>query len=329
MEIKEIQPENILLIWLGKIGDFVVSTPFIKAVRDKYPHSHIGMMVRTPVEKLAVLVSDVDEIITFPKGYKSFAGLPEFLSQFLLRDWNLCIDLNPSYSGSSGRMTRFSGAKYRVGFSNPKAAKYYNYTVAQAGNEEHMMHRYDRLAELLGLKFNHRMHLDTRVQDLLTADKILKDIGIERDFIIFHPGNFKKDYSCWPKENFIRLSKDIHKLHPDIQQVYLAGPDEEDIVAGMVEKLDGVAVQAPSMSLPVTAAFLSRGILAVDNSTGTLHMAEAVGTPTLSFHKEYSYLCWRPLETKGAALSSGDWHTVHPLSYEKVWDAFLDISLTI
>lgn len=329
MDIKDFTPQNILLIWLGKIGDFVVSTSFIRAVREKYPDAHIALMVRTPVEKIAVLVDEADEILTFPKGYKAFRGLPKFIRQFLFRKWDLCVDLNPSYSGSSGRMTTLSFAEYKVGFANPKAAKYYNCTVPQAANDEHMMHRYDRLAELLGLKFDHRMHLSVREDDKRAAEEVLKSLGVWKHYIIFHPGNFKKEYSCWPKENFIRLSKDIYGKYPEYQQVYIAGPGEEEEVAQMMEQLTGIAVQAPPMSLPVTAAFLSMGELAVVNSTGTLHMAEAAGTPTLSFHKTYSYICWRPLDTRGAALDSGDWNTVRSLPYDLGWQTFQDIILRL
>jgi len=325
MDLKNIEAENILLVWLGKIGDFVVSTPFIKAVRKKYPDSHISVMVRTPVEKLAVLVSDADEIITFPKGLKAFADLPDFLSMYLLRNWDLCIDMNPSYSGSSGRVTRFSGAKYRVGFHNPKADRYYTHTIERAGNSEHMMHRYDRLAEFLGLDFDHKMSLDIRDSDVEQAKNALRDMGVKKNFIIFHPGNFKKEYSCWPEENFIKLSEHAFEKFPEFDQIYLAGPGESERVEEIVKKLNDRAFRAPSMSLPVTAAFLSLSELAVVNSTGTLHMAEAAGTPTLSFHKEYSYLCWRPLDTKGAALSSGDWNTVRNLPFDEVAPVFDDI----
>jgi ADP-heptose:LPS heptosyltransferase len=321
--IKDYTPENILLVWLGKIGDFVVSTAFIDAVRRKYPDSHLAVMVRPPVDRLAVL-ADVDEIITFPKGLKSFRNLPEFLNAFFLRKWDMCIDLNPSYSGSSGRISMLSGAEFKVGFANKKSDRYYNCTVHEASNTEHMMHCYARMAELLGLDFDRRMRLSLRECDIEPARRIVTGLGLRFPFMVFHPGNFKKDYSCWGIENFVRLSKDIADKYPEFGQAYLAGPGEEDTVAQMAARING-AVMLPAMSLPVTAALLSLAELTVVNSTGTLHMSEAVGTPTLSFHKGYSYECWRPLDTKGAALCSGDWRSVHPLKYETVWDALVRI----
>lgn len=325
MDIKNAKADSILLVWLGKIGDFVVSTPFIKAVRRKYPDSHIAVMVRPPVDKVAVLVEDVDEVLVFPKGAKSFKGLPKLAAKYMFRKWDMCIDMNPSYSGSSGRITVFSRARYKVGFANPRAVKYYTHTVAGAGNDEHMMIRYARLAEYLGLEFDRKMVLSLRDGDVEKADAVLKSIGFDGKFIVMHPGNFKKEYSCWPKDNFISLSRDAAEKYPEYRQVYLSGPGEEGEVAEMVSKLGGIAVTAPPMPLPVTAAFLHKASIAVVNSTGTLHMAEAVGTPTLSFHKTYSYLCWRPLDTKGAALDSGDWNTVRNLPYEDGLEAFVKI----
>jgi ADP-heptose:LPS heptosyltransferase len=327
MNIKELQPKNILLIWIGKVGDFVVSTPFIKSVRDACPDAHISLMVTKPVAPLAEIVYGVDEVIAFPKQLSTFSCIPAFIKKFYFRKWDVCIDMNPSYSKSAGALTRKSKAPVRVSFDNDKADQFYTDVVARPKNTEHMMLRYQRLADFFEMPFNREMKILPREQDFAKADVIRAELGLDCDkkTIVLHPGNFKKEYSCWPEEHFISISKLALDEYDDIELVYLAGPGEEERVDAMVAKIGAGAKRAPLMPLPVTAAFLERASLMVVNSTGTLHMAEGVGTPTLSFHKQYSYLCWRPLDTIGAALDSEDWNTVRVLPMEKGWEAFREV----
>jgi len=313
---------NILLLWIGKVGDFVISTPFIRAVRRKYSNSKITLVLTDVVAPLGEITDEADNVMVFPK--KQYGKIIPFIYKLLTTKWDICIDMNPSPSNSAMKVTKFSGATRKITFDHEKNKGYYNETIPEVENNEHMIDRYKRLADFLKLDFEDRLKLYPKEEDFREADRVLNETGLgkEEKFIVIHPGNFKKSYSCWPEENFEELSRRIHDEF-GYNQVYIAGPGEEEKVDSMVRTIGRKDVfRAPLMSLRTTSAFLSKASMFIGNSTGTLHIAESVGTPTLSFHKDYSYQCWRPLTKNSIALSSGDWDTVRILPFEDGLEAF-------
>ena len=61
--------EHILLVRLDAVGDFILTTPAIRAVRENYPNAHITLVVRNHVYSLAELCPYVNEVIGFDVNF--------------------------------------------------------------------------------------------------------------------------------------------------------------------------------------------------------------------------------------------------------------------
>ena len=113
-----VRPRRILLIQLGDIGDVLLSTPCIRALRDTFPNARLAVAVR---DKAAELLADcpwLDEVIPVLKSRGGLLG--ELVGQvgFVLAlrraAYDLAIDLRTGTRGAI--MARLSGARRRLGF---------------------------------------------------------------------------------------------------------------------------------------------------------------------------------------------------------------------
>jgi len=302
---------KILLVWIGRLGDLIVSTPFVRALRARYPRARITMLVRGYAKEAACMIAEVDEV-------KNISN-PLTVLSLAFGHYDLCVDLNPSYSRTAGSYVRLSGAPVRVSFSKFRQDWFYTDTVAAPGEHEHMTQRYARLAEFFGAPFTPEMKLSVSSADMAAGKKLFDSLGLAGTAkVVIHPGNFRKFDHRWPQEKFIELTHRL--LAKNIAVAYMCGPGEEKFVRPMAEKFGGKVPWVPPMRLGMTAGFMKNFDLLVVSATGTTHLAAATGTPVLSMNSQYSYECWRPLAGAGAHLTSGDWKTCHPITVDEVYD---------
>lgn len=120
------KPERMLLIQTAKIGDYICTTPLIRALRGCYPNAYVTLLVHPVVEPLARHQPGVNQVLTLPKGtVRGLAGRLAFYR--LLRqqrfDTSICISPNlaflllPFLAGIPRRaaiLPNFGGRSYRL-----------------------------------------------------------------------------------------------------------------------------------------------------------------------------------------------------------------------
>ncbi len=285
------EPRRVLILLLGRIGDFIVATPAIKSLRDRFPGARLVLATGSRAASLARLDPNLDEVLEIKSPLHPLSNLAAVLR--VAAGFDLAVDLNPSFSRSASGLLLLSRAPVRVSFEKRHARRLYTTVLPHDPEREHFMDRYARLAAALGAPFEPRLRVYPRPEHVAAAERDLAELGLEpgRPLVAVHPGNFKKLEHRWPEEKFRALTERILALKGP-QLVYLAGPGEAEAVEKIITGL-GVKLQPPQ-PLPVAAAFLARLDLLVCTSSGPLHLAAAVGCPTFSFESRYDELCWRP-----------------------------------
>ncbi|MDD4004367.1 MAG: glycosyltransferase family 9 protein [Elusimicrobiaceae bacterium] len=315
-------PQKVLFVWIGRLGDLMVSTPFIVAFRARFPQARITLMVRNCSSELATAVPGVDRVITFPSLSKPGAVF-RFLAHYLFSRYDCCVDLNAAYSRTSGLLCRFSGAGRRVSFKKKLHGKFYTEVIAEPEEKEHFSDRYARLAAHFGADYVPGMKLEPSRAARAEADRRAELLGIKgTNFnILVHPGNFRKTEHRWPREKFIALTGLLLE-EPGNRVFYFAGPGETRPVEEMLARLPaGQVTLITAMHPAVFAALAAKFQLMIVSATGPMHIASAMGVPLLTFNSEYSWQCWRPLTGLCRNLHSGDWRTCRTISVEEAYAA--------
>lgn len=316
---------RITCLYTGRIGDVIVATPFLRALRKRFPRARIRLVVAHRAASVLPLVPFVDEGAVLERP--SRVGAHVKLAWTLLRERaDLLVDLNSSFSKTSTLLTRASRARIRLAFEKGRGPKVFNRTIPAPGEKEHMSERYARLADALAAPYGPDLELrvppetDAEAARLL-APLLAADAGSRR--VLVHPGNLTRRPSLWPADRLAELCARL-QADPALRLFFLAGPGELDYVRAIADALPRRATLLPPAPLAVAAAMLKRMHLLVGSLTSTTHLAAALGVPTFAFYEGYTQTVWRPRGARHGGTCSADWNNVQSTTVDEAFSALKD-----
>ena len=273
---------NILIIKLRYIGDVLLATPTLRAIKEVRPDVRVTMIVNRGTEDVLSGNPDIDEILVLDKG--SLAAQWRLIVELRRRRFDTVIDLTDG--DRSAFLSWISGASIRVGFNDEHRWRGICYS-AVVPPQSGMRHRIDRdLAALKPLGIHAREtppRLWLTGEDDAAADQLLDRLGIRRDqsIMIVQPGA-RYWFKAWPAERFAELAD---RLASDYGcQVLIGGSRDEE---ALVQRIQATARTRPvsiagQTTLKQFAAIAKRAALFVGNDSGAMHIVAAVGTPMVA-----------------------------------------------
>ncbi len=284
---------NILVIKPSALGDVARAIPAVKALRDRYPQSHITWLIRP---EFADLIKDnpaVNDIILFDK--KKFSGLNlsslhwayQFSKELKSRKFDLVLDMQGLLR--SGLMTWQTKAPVRIGLRKARelAWLFYNERV-YAPQINHANDDCWRIAQAAGIgDVEPDFGVPVRADAYLKAEEILTQAGIkfDNDFIVLLPGATAAE-KIWPADKYGLLADAIYNKY-QLKCVLLG--------AGLREKMISDTIIASSQQkclvnlvgktqLAEMVAILTRCRLVIGNDSGPLHVAAALPRTVLGIY---------------------------------------------
>jgi lipopolysaccharide heptosyltransferase II len=306
---KKIKFGRILIVRTDRIGDVLLSTPVIKAVRDAYPHSFIAMMVRPYAKDIVNENPFLNEVIIYDKygRHRSFLSSLKFAFGLRKKKFDLAIILHPT--NRTHLITWLAGISTRIGFDK-KLPFLLTKTVAHTKHLG-LMHEIDYGFELLkeiGIEAKNRtLFMPIKENDLKWVENLFKERKISENKPIFclHPGA-----SCiskkWPARNFARLIDEL-KEQFEAQIIIFVGRQDRQ-VANNVYRLAKNKPHCMLEGVPLgkIAALLKKSNLLISNDSGPVHISCAVGTPVVAiFGRNQPGLSpkrWGPIGRKDIVL---------------------------
>lgn len=290
---------KILVTRLDRIGDVMLSMPAIQAIRDTFPDAQICAMTRPSTAELLERHPAVNEVLVYryeKKGRHSGPiGNLRFIQEIARRKFDIAFILHPSYR--SHFVPYFAGIPYRIGFDSKIP-----FTLTERVP--------DRRAE--GAK-----HESEYTLDVVRAFKVPIELKNKASFLLFQSDEIYLENtrpllavhagaSCdskkWAKERFVEVSKQAIQLL-DCDVVVVGGKEEKDLGSFLKKEIGGrVTDLTGQLSLTELAALLKKSRLLLSNDSGPVHIAAAVGTPTVCiFGRNQAGLSakrWRALGSK-------------------------------
>lgn len=320
--------DRIVVLWIGRLGDFLLATPFIHALRERFPKARITAIVGERGSEAARLCPDVDEVLTLRHAGHPLAGL-RLAARLAAERCDLLVDLNSAFSRASTALAWLSRARVKVAFRKPTGNAVFTRTIDAPAETEHMLDRYARLAQAIGAPYEPRLRVRVSEAAALAGRRALyKALGTASpgsgppsgDIVLIHPGNFKKFDNRWPEEKFVALTDRILDL-PGVLPVYMAGPGEEKPVREIIARLKRPVPWLKPMSLGALAGALRHARLLIVNATGTAHLAAALDVPTFTFLSGYTKTVWMPKTGPHHFLVSSSWESCRDIGVDEAWAA--------
>ena len=299
-----------------QLGDLLIATPAIRALRLRFPSAYIAVVVREYTAPVLLNNPYVDEVIVF------YDKLWRWNLQRLISFWralrvqggfDCAIMLNTiSRSFTSDLIAVMSKARYIIGpdhhsHDSGLPEQIYNVVVPRSPQQKHEIQRNLDIVRALGAKEN-----DTRYDLVLTdsevseGEKIYQALGIRAGHALvgvhFGAENILKRF---PLESLAKVIDWIAAEY-DAEIVLIISPKEIERRTFLLSKLHSKVHSAPIMPLRVMAAFMRRIDLFICNDTGTLHIAASQNVPTVSFHSLSAPEIWKPPHSRHIALVAAD-----------------------
>lgn len=268
MTVEELSKTNkILIIRLSSLGDILLTTPFIRAIKTQFPHIKIDMLIREGYADVIKLNPYIDKKLLLKKHDKSNIALIEQLRN---DNYQLVIDLQNNLRSNK----IVSSLKINsVNFDKRSFDKFLlvNFKINKLREAPPIPVRYSNTIQ--------NLKLDEKGLDLFTDKSANLELNGKNNLIGFCPGarHFTKR---WPKEYYFELG---NRLTQDGYTIVLfGGKIDKEICAELVDKISGAINLSNNDELLQTAADMKLCKAVVCNDSGLMHTASATGTKVIA-----------------------------------------------
>ena len=294
---------NILLIQLKRIGDLILTTPSIAALRDKFPESSISLVVSSAVKELLPAITGVDKV--FEVRGKTDDALDWIALS--LGKYDYCLDF--TRNDRSAFLTFLSAARKRITSDHPKLrrklrARSYNEFVEAPVGFLHTIDYHLALLKPLGIENASRaIRLELPAETIAKADELLRSAGVRDDFVCFHPGSARAE-KFWDASRWAKAID--HCAHETGIACVLTGGRSS------MEQTQISAIKAAAKSKPIDlsgktnlltlAALVRKARLLVTVDSAPMHFAAAWDTPQVVLFGPTNPFHWHPRSESAVIL---------------------------
>jgi len=289
---------KILVINIKYLGDLIVSTPGLHALRQAHPDDEIVFLLRKGFEDVLNNNPNINRIITFNpaiKGNKGFGNIIkgiQFINKIRKEKFDVVIALHPG--DRIAFWAWFSGAKMRIAPRKQSFGFLFNKKVNVEEDSISYLVYYNKIfGEFIGSLNFRETEFFFSAEDKLWVDKFLKanSIGQRETIIGFHPGA-SEPTKIWPAKNYIELLN-LLKEKGNIKIVLIEGPQDKTICDEITSAFkEYEIIRFVSQNIGMTGALLKKCNLLITHDTGTRHLSVAVETPVLALLPEDNLNFW-------------------------------------
>lgn len=293
--LTSIHARRIAIIKPSALGDVVHAMPILGALRARFPEAQISWVVNRAYVALLEGHPHLHSLLTFDRGamrrgLRTAASTSlEFAKQLRKQRFDLVIDLQ--CLARSALMTLATGARTRIGLSTAREGARYAYTDVVAipnPKTEHAVDQYGRVAQALGVgEVPKTFALPVQPSAAAWAVERLRELP--RPWLAFGVGA-RWITKRWLPDHFAELARRAQSQYGGTI-VFVGAPDEAPLAHKVIAQLAGPSVDfVGKTSLAQLVAILNTVDIMVSNDTGPLHVAVALGRPTVA-----PYTCTNPV----------------------------------
>lgn len=292
------------------VGDFAMALPALHALREAYPQAEIVYIGRQwhadflegrsgPIDRVAV-IPPCPGVGMPPDGDVDPLAVRRFIEHMRAQELDLAVQL---YGGGrySNPFIKQLGARVTIGMRAPDAQALDRW-IAYGG----LQNRRLQMLAVVALAGANTMRLDAELQvterDRRQAQAVIAQAQ-GKTLVVLQPGSTDRR-RCWPPERFAAVADRLAEQGALIAINGTSG--EAELVAQVLEHMRHPALDLTGrLDLSGLCGLLERADLLISNDTGPLHLALAIGTPSVGIYWLTNLIEFDPLrpDIHAAALS--------------------------
>lgn len=269
------------------IGDAVMATPVLTALRNDFPAAEIVGVMRPVIADVLADSGLVDRYLLYnPRGKSPEQKGWRFAAR-LRREKCDTVLLLPN-SLRSGLLGWWSGAKRRIGFSRDGRGWLLTEGVAPASRSipNPVIDEYLRLAKQFGCQSGSRKMTLAVSESAAAAVATFRQRhwGESASYVALNTGGAFGPAKNWPRESFVELARRIVETEHRRVLVVCGPAEKEDAawIARQCQRKEVVSLADESLSVGLTKAAIAAAELLVTTDSGPRHFATAFGVPVVT-----------------------------------------------
>ncbi|MBE9167012.1 glycosyltransferase family 9 protein [Pleurocapsales cyanobacterium LEGE 06147] len=284
---------NILVIRLDNIGDVIMTSPALRAIKENFPETKLTLMASPAGALTKPLLPWVDEVLPWRVLWQDLGRL-DFDPA---REWELIETLNQRQFDAAIILTSFSqsphpaalacylaGIPLRLGESKESGFGILTHPIDPAPDEMHQVDRNLRLIEAVGF----------RVRDRRLCLQIPNSTLIQNPYILLNPWTTCQSRN-YDDRRFAIAARQLSQMTG--LPVAVTGTNKDrDRASPLLDILGECAIDLiGATSLAQFAALIANAQLVLTNNTSTIHIADTTNTPSIILFAGTELECqWRP-----------------------------------
>ena len=274
---------NILIVRLGALGDIRPHDPGGRGAAGRAADARIDWIVDARQRAIVDLVPVLDRVVTLQA--RTLRAWTDAVRELRMIAYDAALDFQGLMK--SAMLARASGARRVAGFSiwhlrEKTARPFYSETddapEGEAESSEHVIHKNLRLLRVVGVESSRIEFPIARVESPACAEVTRALDG--QPFALINPSAAWPN-KRWPSVRYGEVAAFLRDVR-GMPALVLWGPGEEPLARAVVDASSGAAVAAPPTDVADLLELSRRAALIVSGDTGPLHLAAAVGTPSVA-----------------------------------------------
>ena len=284
MEKHPPQMEKILIVQTAFLGDVILTTPLIRAVKQFYPESFVSFLLIPETREVVANNPWLDQVLVYDKRRKHKA-LGKFLSLLReIRENTFESALIPHRSLRSALLPYLARIPHRIGFDRSAGS----FLLTRKVKYQKSRHEIERNLSLLSNfkdKKDFLPELFPSPDDFAIVDNFLKDnkLNVDEIMVGIAPGSVWLT-KRWLPERFAQVADQLTKELK--AKVVLVGSKEDENLCYYISNLmeQNPVIAAGKMSFLQSAALISKCVVILSNDSAPVHMAAAMRTPVVEIY---------------------------------------------
>lgn len=316
------QVKRVLVVKLRSIGDTVLATPSLVALRRFLPEAQIDILLEDWVAPLLDGFDAIDNVVSIPTKNTQFykegktviaeGGLPgnyledsktpradllffRTMIALELRKRNYDVAFNLHGGTTATFFTAATRARHRIGLRSYSYSFLYNHLLSSPADFWHSgkLHSAEQQLALLGfvgVPVDDRPRTRLTVTDQGRTERVMALTNAGR-FALMHPASafFTKQ---WATENFARTGEFL--AEKGLKTIAIASKNEKLVLENLERESKVPVTTIDDLTLPEIVSLASQATIFVGNDSGIAHIAAAVETPTVVIFGSSNRTHWRP-----------------------------------
>ncbi|MDH4223667.1 MAG: lipopolysaccharide heptosyltransferase II [candidate division Zixibacteria bacterium] len=276
-------PKKILIIQTAFLGDVILCTPLLKAVRKKYPSGEIFFLVIPQTAGLLQNNPHINQVMIYDKKGKDRGFLNYVKLVRKIRAENFDMAFLPHRSFRSSLLAYLSGIPRRIGFNKNSASFLLTEKIRYVQNMPEVKRNLVLVEDKFSSDNDFLPELFPSGSDFKYVEDLFKlwDIGGSNKIVVIAPGSVWETKRWLPERFGEAADLIIDKLKAKV--VFLGGKDDFELCLKISENMKNKSFVAAGKTSPLqSAALLSKCKVVLSNDTAPMHMGVAMRTPVVA-----------------------------------------------